>query len=283
MTTSSHKTEGVNRPKTMRFYPYVFTGKEKDEETGYGYFGARYMDHELMTMWLSVDPMSDKYPSISPYAYCAWNPVKLVDPNGKEFNAAMEKHVKKLLEYCDNMIEKLSHLEERTELQNKRLEEIKKAKVEISLLRDDPTTIYCFIEGSFSMGDDGGITQYAGSATNGERMQHIIRVALNTNVSKSPLDDNGDLTDEGIFRLAHELKHCYQFYSNETVYADCKEGVKTYNTPELEEAAYNRGLAFGCTVRWQTANRSGYSFFQGTVEEFISTYSNCEIIKHRGK
>ena len=63
---------------------FTFTGKEKDSETGYGYFGARYMDHELMTMWLSVDPMADKYPSISPYAYCAWNPVKLVDPNGAE-------------------------------------------------------------------------------------------------------------------------------------------------------------------------------------------------------
>ena len=56
--------------------------EQRDEETGYGYFCARYMDHELMTMWLSVDPMSDKYPSISPYAYCAWNPVKLVDPDG---------------------------------------------------------------------------------------------------------------------------------------------------------------------------------------------------------
>ena len=62
----------------------TFTGKEKDEETGYGYFGARYMDYELMTMWLSVDPMADKYPSISPYAYCAWNPVKLIDPDGRE-------------------------------------------------------------------------------------------------------------------------------------------------------------------------------------------------------
>ena len=63
---------------------FTFTGKERDEETGYGYFGARYMDHELMTMWLSVDPLADKYPSISPYAYCAWNPIKLVDPNGNE-------------------------------------------------------------------------------------------------------------------------------------------------------------------------------------------------------
>ena len=66
------------------FSHYTFTGKERDAETGYGYFGARYMDHELMTMWLSVDPMSDKYPGISPYAYCAWNPVKLVDPDGRD-------------------------------------------------------------------------------------------------------------------------------------------------------------------------------------------------------
>ena len=28
--------------------------------------------------------MSDKYPSLSPYVYCADNPVKLVDPNGEE-------------------------------------------------------------------------------------------------------------------------------------------------------------------------------------------------------
>lgn len=44
------------------------------------------MDHELTTMWLSVDPMANKYLSISPYAYCAWNPVKLVDPDGREWD-----------------------------------------------------------------------------------------------------------------------------------------------------------------------------------------------------
>ena len=70
---------------------FTFTGKERDEETGYGYFGARYMDHELMTMWLSVDQMADKYPSISPYAYCAWNPIKLVDPDGKEMTDFKDK------------------------------------------------------------------------------------------------------------------------------------------------------------------------------------------------
>ena len=63
---------------------HSFSGKELDAETGYSYFGARYYDPTTLAAWLSVDPMSDKYPSISPYAYCAWNPLKLVDPDGEE-------------------------------------------------------------------------------------------------------------------------------------------------------------------------------------------------------
>ena len=62
---------------------FTFTGKERDEETGYRYFGARYMDHELMTMWLSVDPLADKYPNISPYHYCHWSPIVVVDSWGE--------------------------------------------------------------------------------------------------------------------------------------------------------------------------------------------------------
>ena len=60
---------------------YKFTAKELDNETSYTYFGARYYDSDL-SVWLSVDKLSDKYPSISPYAYAANNPVKLIDPNG---------------------------------------------------------------------------------------------------------------------------------------------------------------------------------------------------------
>ena len=71
------------------FVYFTSTGKERDEETGYGCFGARYMDHELMTTWLSVDPLADKYPGASPYVYCANNPVGMVDPDGNE---AMENN-----------------------------------------------------------------------------------------------------------------------------------------------------------------------------------------------
>ena len=72
-----------NHIKYSQNYPQSFTGKERDSETGFSYFGARYYDSDLMTGWLSVDPMADKYPGLSPYAYCGWNPVKLVDPDGE--------------------------------------------------------------------------------------------------------------------------------------------------------------------------------------------------------
>ena len=62
---------------------YTFSGKERDEETGFSYFGARYYNSDY-SIWLSVDPLSDKTPFVSPYAYCINNPIKIIDPNGEE-------------------------------------------------------------------------------------------------------------------------------------------------------------------------------------------------------
>lgn len=63
--------------------PYLFNGKEFDEETGLYYYGARYYDPRT-SLWLSTDPMELKYSNISTYTYCANNPVKLIDPQGTE-------------------------------------------------------------------------------------------------------------------------------------------------------------------------------------------------------
>jgi RHS repeat-associated protein len=71
----------VDQRETSWSTRYSFSAKEKDEESGYGYFGARYYDSDL-SIWLSVDPLANKYPSLSPYNYCANNPIMLVDPNG---------------------------------------------------------------------------------------------------------------------------------------------------------------------------------------------------------
>src|SRR5574344_1572198 len=63
---------------------YTFSGKERDSETGYSYFGARYYSSDY-SIWLSVDPLSDNTPFASPYAYCINNPIILHDPNGEDW------------------------------------------------------------------------------------------------------------------------------------------------------------------------------------------------------
>jgi RHS repeat-associated protein len=56
----------------------------KISKPDYTYFGARYYDSEL-SAWLSVDPLSDKYPSTSPFMYVGGNPVMITDPDGMDW------------------------------------------------------------------------------------------------------------------------------------------------------------------------------------------------------
>jgi len=63
--------------------PYKYNGKELDRMHGldlYDY-GARHYDAAL-GKWFTIDPMAEKYYSISPYVYCANNPIRYVDPDG---------------------------------------------------------------------------------------------------------------------------------------------------------------------------------------------------------
>lgn len=61
--------------------PYLFNAKEFDEETGLYYYGARYYDPKL-SLWLSTDPMQEKYANITSYCYVYNNPVMFIDPDG---------------------------------------------------------------------------------------------------------------------------------------------------------------------------------------------------------
>ena len=83
--------------------PYLFNGKELDKETGLSYYGARYYESKI-SVWISVDPLADFNPimndehyidgehnggvynsgNLNSYGYCYQNPVKYVDPNGKQ-------------------------------------------------------------------------------------------------------------------------------------------------------------------------------------------------------
>ena len=77
-TPECYYTSGTN--------PYLYNGKEIDRMHGLNQYdyGARWRDGALPP-WTTVDPLAEKYYSISPYAYCANNPVLFVDPDGRDW------------------------------------------------------------------------------------------------------------------------------------------------------------------------------------------------------
>ena len=88
--TSSSTTD--NSEKRFRFGGKEIAGTALTELSGAGAspgapyldFGARLYSPRTAT-WLSVDPMAEKYYGIGPLAYCAGNPVNLVDPTGEDW------------------------------------------------------------------------------------------------------------------------------------------------------------------------------------------------------
>jgi RHS repeat-associated protein len=62
-----------------------FTGKERDHETGYDYFGARYYDSRI-GRWLQTEPLLEKYFQYSPYNYGLNNTFTYIDPTGCEID-----------------------------------------------------------------------------------------------------------------------------------------------------------------------------------------------------
>ena len=64
---------------------YRYNGKESQSDFGLPYldYGARLYD-PATGRWLTQDPLSEKYYGISPYAFCAGNPMKYVDMDGMD-------------------------------------------------------------------------------------------------------------------------------------------------------------------------------------------------------
>ncbi len=84
--------------------PYMFNGKELDDNTGLYYYGARFYDPRI-SIWHGVDPLADIYPSMSPYNYVGNNPINYIDPDGRYILPAhLAKKYSKLANYLQNGI-----------------------------------------------------------------------------------------------------------------------------------------------------------------------------------
>ena len=87
--TTAGLTDQTNR--------FRYNSKEKQFRFGTPYidYGARQYD-PVLGRWFAQDPLSEKYYGISPYAFCAGNPVKYLDPDGRYFDDDNEKKLSEM-------------------------------------------------------------------------------------------------------------------------------------------------------------------------------------------
>jgi RHS repeat-associated protein len=90
--------QSANVIQTTEYYPYgmpfskddtqpfKYNNKELDNMNGLNWYdySARHYDATI-TRFTTIDPHAEKYYSISPYVYCANNPVIYVDPTGMDW------------------------------------------------------------------------------------------------------------------------------------------------------------------------------------------------------
>lgn len=62
---------------------YLFTGKERQDNLfGLDWYDSQARFQTTNGIFTSIDPLAEKYYSVSPYAYCAGNPINLIDSKG---------------------------------------------------------------------------------------------------------------------------------------------------------------------------------------------------------
>ena len=88
--------------------PYKYTGKELDTDIGMYDYGARFYDPSL-SLWTSVDPLTEKMPQWSPYNYTFNNPIIYNDPDGREPGNPITGLIGKAKSYAISKVKEIAY------------------------------------------------------------------------------------------------------------------------------------------------------------------------------
>ena len=65
--------------------PYKYSAKELDRENGLDLYDSQARHYDpIIPRTTTIDPLAEKYYSLSPYTWCAANPTRYIDPNGEK-------------------------------------------------------------------------------------------------------------------------------------------------------------------------------------------------------
>ena len=228
-----------------------FSGKEDqdvDFDLPFTDFGARLYNPNL-GRWITPDPASEKYYDISPYAYCANNPVILVDPDGEAIRV-WDPDEKKYYSYHNGRVYDSDGKEYNGNNQFVRMIESSINKLyalndeyinEVLLKLEDSPQEHLIVPGKESKVQP--TSEYGKSLANeGTPVDTFVLISSDT----SPKDGTA-FSQEVI--VAHELKHAYDY--NEGYY----QGIIPWNWDNGIDPAEISAVNFENRVRVRTKMR----------------------------
>ena len=223
--------------------------------------------HPTLSLWLSVDPMADQYPGVSPYVYCANNPVRLVDPDGKtvvpnddDAKQLYSEYKSEVHKRLNNARESLSNLQQKklegNKISDRKIRAAQSAVNQYQTIADElekmETSQIVFKIYTHTTGPS--VTAYGSTTYN------VATGEVNINVGdeKKQVVDGWVATISRIMIIAHELKHGFQYLKREIDFnQDGTQGGYLYDYTD-EQAAIRRGamFAFGTTININAFERA---------------------------
>ncbi|MBO4488832.1 MAG: hypothetical protein J5741_04135, partial [Bacteroidales bacterium] len=206
-------------------------------------FGSRYYSSDL-SIWLSVDPMAAKYASLSPYNYCANNPVKLVDPEGEAWETPEDEIMaNELKEKAMNKIDRINHQIDQLYQKKDHTNNDRKANNTQKII-DYLETQKSFLDEGIKTIDDMGSRKEYTFHFNETNNRH-------SNVTQRGGDNNG-IIDINIFSEIrhetawHEMVHIGDWLSGNSNYGFCDGLLGAFNDTKgiFEKHAYQSEFSF---------------------------------------
>ena len=198
-----------------------FCGKEELSMHGFNMYdsGAR-LQCTLVPRFSTMDPLLEKYYDISPYVYCANNPVRFIDPTGMIWEDPQE--AERLKKNIDNRITSLNKdivrnqdkldkgglsekqigkLESRISEANNRISNLNTSKADIDLLGADQSNVYALssISGGkhkVRQGSDGKV--YIETSSDALSIHEVTHVRQSLDAGGLRFSTNGELLNAGV-------------------------------------------------------------------------------------
>lgn len=203
---------------------YRFTGKEKQTAFGESNIYDSFARFQNTTgRFMSIDPKAESFYHISPYTYCAGDPVNLVDPDGE------------IIKDPDGMVDEF----------------VKQIKYKISLV--EPANIADDLKYQLL----NVFKQTIRELRSLERSKDIFTIVFDSNIQGGDIrwKNNGvlirisDKTDYGL--IGHELKHAYQFMEGKISFNKSNgDAGELYDITD-EEEAFKRQAYIGGVLTWE--------------------------------